>query len=137
MKVIVFGSKATVQKLIASLAGREIELVSLCEVLEAITLLKQEKFDLVVVDGLAREAETTCRCIKEFGGVPIVLMIGREQPNWKEMQSLGIDGYIPHGASGAELSARLGAIVRRCSPARQVEKIGAWESSFPNTTKLR
>lgn len=123
MRIIAIGTKFMTKRLIFALAGSEVELVGPSEVLEVITLLKQDKFDLVVVDSLAKGAETTCRRIRELGSVPIVLMIGQRQPNWKEMQSLDIDGYIPQGVNGAELVARLRAVLRRFRPAEQVEKI--------------
>ncbi len=122
MRIIAIGTKFMTKRLIFALAGSEVELVSPSEVLEVITLLKQDKFDLVVVDSLVKGAETTCRRISELGSVPIVLMIGQRQPNWKEMQSLDIDGYIPQGVNGVELAARLRAVLRRFHPAEQVEK---------------
>lgn len=131
MRIIAIGTKFMTRRLILALAGSEFELLSPSEVLEAITLMKQDKFDLVVVDSLAKGAETTCRRIRELGSVPIVLMIGQEQPNWKEMQSLDIDGYIPQGVKGAELVARLKAVLRRFWPAEQVQKMN------PMPTQLR
>ena len=123
MRIIAIGTKFMTKRLILALAGSEFELLSPSEVFEVITLLKQDKFDLVVVDSLAKGAETTCRRIRELGSVPIVLMIGQRQPNWKGMQSLDIDGYIPQGVNGAELVARLRAVLRRFWLAEQVEKI--------------
>jgi len=123
MRIIAIGSKFMTRRLILALAGSEFELLSPSEVLEAITLLKQDKFNLVVVDSLAKGAETTCRRIRELGSVPIVLMIGQEQPNWKEMQSLDIDGYIPQGVNRVELVARLKAVLRRFWPAEQIQKM--------------
>ena len=115
MRVIVFGSELTVQRLTTSLAGKGVELVSLCETVEAITLLKQERFDLALVDSLVEEAETICRGIKGLGCIPVALIVNKKRADWGRLQSLGIDGYIPHEANGAELAARLQAIARRYS----------------------
>ena len=114
MRVIVLGNKITVQRLTASLVGRDNEMVNLSEVYEVITLMTQENFDLVVVDGSGKKIGMICRHVREFDGVPIVLMVGQKQPNWEELQSLGIDGCIPQTANGAELAARLQAVIRRC-----------------------
>lgn len=114
MRVIVFSSKITVRRLTASLAGKGVELVNLSEMGEAITLLKQERFDLVVVDSLVEEADTVCRCIVELGCVPVVLMVDKKRADWGKLQSLGIHGYLLQGANGTELAARLHAIARRC-----------------------
>ena len=122
MRIIAIGTKLMTKRLILALAGSEFELLIASETLEAIVLLKQDKFDLVVVDSLARGIETTCRRIRELGRVPIVLMIGQRQVNWKEIESLDIDGYIPQGVNGAELVARLSALTRRMEPARQVRE---------------
>ena len=122
MRIIAIGTKLMTKRLILALAGSEFELLIASETLEAIVLLKQDKFDLVVVDSLARGIETTCRRIRELGRVPIVLMIGQRQVNWKEIESLDIDGYIPQGVNGAELVARLRALTRRMEPARQVRE---------------
>ena len=120
MRAIVLGNKTTVHKLIAALAGRDNEVVSLSGVYEVITLMKREKFDLVVVDGSGEKTATLCHHVREFEGVPVALMIGQKQPDWKELHSLGVDGYIPQKANGAELAARLQAVVRRCSSGRDV-----------------
>ena len=113
MRIIAFGSKPITKRLISALAGSDFELVNPSEMFEVVTLLKQDNFDLVVVDGLAREVEVTCRRIREVGSVPIVLMIEEGQPDWKEMRPLAVDGYIPDGVNGVELAARLRAVLRR------------------------
>ena len=122
MRIIAIGTKFITRRLISALAGSDFELVCPPEVLEVVTLLKQDKFDLVVVDSLIKGVETTCRRIREAGSVPMVLMINQKQPDWEEMQSLDMDG-IPHGARGTELVARLRAALRRLYPTEQVEKM--------------
>ena len=121
MRIIATGTKFITRSLLLALVGSEFELVCPSDVLEVTTLLKQDKFDLVVVDSSARGVETTCRRIREVGNVPIVLMIGQEQPDWKGMQSLDINGYIPQRASGTELVARLRAVLRRFWPANELK----------------
>jgi len=121
MRIIATGTKFITRSLIPALVGSEFELVCPPDLVEVITLLKQGKFDLVVVDSLAKGVETTCRRIREVGNVPIVLMIGQERPDWKEMQSLDINGYIPQGVNGAELVARIRAVLRRFWPANELK----------------
>ena len=120
MRIMAMGTKLITRRLILTLAGTEFELVCPSDVLEVVTLLKQDKFDLVVVDSLAKGVETTCRRIRDIGNVPIVLMIGQEQPDWKGMESLDINGYISQRASGTELVARLRAVLRRFWPANEL-----------------
>ena len=121
MRIIATGTKFITRSLILALVGSEFELVCPPDLVEVITLLKQGKFDLVVVDSLAKGVETTCHRIREIGSVPIVLMVGQEQPDWKKMQSLDINGYIPRGVNGAELVARLRAVLRRFRPANELK----------------
>ncbi len=123
MRIMAIGTKFITRRLILDLVGSDFELVCPSDLLEVTTLLKQDKFDLVVVGSLAKGVETTCHRIREVGSVPIVLMIGQERPDWKEMQSLDMDGHIPHGVRGAELVARLRAVSRRFCPTEQVEKM--------------
>ena len=121
MRIIATGTKFITRRLILALVGSEFELVCPSDLVEVITLLKQGKFDLVVVDSLAKGVETTCRRIREVGSVPIVLMINQKQPDWKEMQSLDINGYIPRGVNGVELVARLRAVSRRFQSADELK----------------
>ena len=77
--------------------------------------IKQERFDVAVVDGLMKETEAVCCRIRELGDVPVLLMVSQKQADWGKLQSLDPDGYIPDGTVQAELGARLRAVVRRCS----------------------
>ena len=113
MKVLVFGSKSVVRKITESLKEIGIELVSLSEMTEVITLLKQKIFALVLVDSLTEEVEKTCQHIRELGTVPLVLIVNSRKADWKRLQPLAVDGYLPAEAGRNELSARLRAMHRR------------------------
>ena len=122
MRVIAFGNKMMIRRLTTSLARGGIEVVSLSEVSEAVALLKQERFDLVIVDGLMEEAGLVCHCISELRYIPVVLMIREAQADWRKLQSLDADGFIPDWAGQAELAARLRSIARRWLLGRGIEK---------------
>jgi len=122
IRVIVFGNKETVEKLTASLDGKGFDLVCRTEVPEVVALLEQKKFDLVVVDASVEKAELACRAVSKLGHIPVALIIKKRQANWKELKSLDVDGYLLDGVGGAELAARLQAVVRRRSSAKQIEK---------------
>ena len=123
MRIMVFGRRRTIQRLIAFLAGEEIEMVGIPDGLDEMMVLQEEYgFDLALVDSLAEEAEATCHRINKFGSIPLVLIVSQRQADWERLQSLGTDGYLPEEARGAELAARLRAILRRLCPAGQVEK---------------
>jgi DNA-binding response OmpR family regulator len=115
MKMMLIGSEEVTQKLSRSLAKEGIEARSTSDRPQAMALLKQERFDLAAVDGLADEAEVTCRYISERGGIPVVLLMTHGGPDWESLESLDIDGFIPDGVGDAELAARLRAVLRRRS----------------------
>lgn len=107
-----------IQKLTASLDEKRFDLVSPAEVPEVIALLEQKRFDLVVVDASMETAEVVCRSVNQLGCAPVVLILKKKQANWKELESLNVDGYLLDGVGGAELAARLETMVRRRSSAK-------------------
>ncbi|MDD4876832.1 MAG: hypothetical protein PHQ86_06880 [Dehalococcoidales bacterium] len=113
MKIIYSGTKIMARRLMFALTGNDYELVCTNEVGEIEQLQKQNEFDLIVLDSSAKQSHMTCRYIREINSVPIVIMIGKRQADWSEMQLMDVDGYIPEGVDGAELAARLRAIIRR------------------------
>ena len=113
MRIMAMGSRSVTERLISALAGSDFEMVCPFELFEAVALLKRGQFDLVVVDSSAEEAETTCHRVSETGNTPVVLMIFQKQQDWRKMQSLDVDGYIPQEVNGTELVARLKAVSRR------------------------
>ena len=123
MRVMVFGRRRTIQRLIAFLAGEGIEMVGIPDGLDEMMVLQEEyRFDLALVDSLAEESEAACHRINKFWSIPLVLIVSQRQPDWERLQSLGADGYLPEEAKDAELAARLRAILRRLWLPGQVEK---------------
>ncbi len=115
MRILAFGNEIMTRRLTASLTGDGIEVVGLSEMRDAVALLKQERFDLAVVDSLIGEAGAFCHCVSELGCVPVAVMIREAQGDWRKLRSLDADGFIPDWVGRAELAARLRAIVRRWS----------------------
>jgi len=113
MKVLVVGSEITIKMITRCLSNEGIKLVSSLEVLEDNSRLTREGFDIAVVDGLLKQAETACRSIRELYNIPVVLLVDRRSVDWKRLQSLAIDGYIPQETKGKELAARLRSVARR------------------------
>jgi len=105
-----------------ALVGSEFELIVTRELSQAITPLEQEEFDLIVIDSLANGVKAACQYIRTFGDVPIVLMMSQREPDWEEIQSADLDGYIQRWVNGAELIACLRAMVRRFWPAQQFDR---------------
>ncbi len=113
IKVMVFGDKMMIRRLTLSLVEEGMEVLTSSGGPKAMALLKQKGIDLAVVDSLMEEAEAVCRRIREIPGIPVVLMVSRNQADWKKFLTLDSDGYIFDGAGHLELAARLRAVLRR------------------------
>ena len=139
MRVIAFGNKMMVRRLTTPLAREGIEVVGFSKVPEAVALLRQERFDLAMVDSQIEEAGLVCHCISKLGCIPVVLVIRRTQADWRKLQSLDADGFIPDWAGQTELAARLRSVVRHWLSARGVgeDKPAAFQNYAQNITQSR
>ena len=113
MKVMAIGDQRMIAELTATLAGSGIEMVTFTETAAAMGALRQEKFDVVVVDSLLAIAAAVCHDVGERGNVPVVVMVRGTKVDWAALRSLNADGYILPGTGRSELMARLRAILRR------------------------
>lgn len=124
MNAIVFGREKTIQRLTVFLAEEGVGVVGTSDDLEtSMALQKQAGFDLAIVDSQTQNAETVCNYINELGTIPLVLIVGERQIDWKKVQSLGASSYLPERSGEKELVARLRVILRRCLLDRGIEKI--------------
>lgn len=116
MRALIVGDEKMVAELTDLLREcDEMELVSFNQVGEAVAVLRQEKFDVSIVDSLTRDVEMLCRQINALRNILLVVML-RGGVDWKRLQSLNADGFIPPGAGRSELAARLKAVLRRRAP---------------------
>lgn len=130
IRATTFGSEPAVQKLTESLKGIGIELVSLTKVLEVITLLKQQTFDLALVDSLAEHVEAVCHYIREFESIPLVVIVNEKTADWRRLQSLDAHGFLPEEATKDELAARLKVVWRRFLLSDKLRKAGLRPSAL-------
>lgn len=118
MRVVVYGRENTLQKITVVLAEEGVEVAGISDRLsEMLGWHTNQHFDLAIVDGQARRTGATCRSIREYWNIPVVLMIDQKRANWKELQIMDADGYLQAEAEGTELAARLRAVIRRFWPA--------------------
>jgi len=115
LKVFLFGSSKAEQKLKTSLDSKGFHLTRLTDPAEAVCRLKQEKCDVFVVDSAVEDAPVVCHTTSNLNHIPLMLYVSRRQTNWERLTSLNVDGYLPCSVGGAELAARLQAVVRRHS----------------------
>jgi len=124
MRVVVYGRDSTIQKLITILDDEGIEVAGVSDGLHEIMGWKTDNdFDFAIVDSQARDTGETCKRIRKYWNIPVVMMINQKKANWKELSNLEVDGYLPETAEGIELSARLRAVIRKYSLPGGFEKI--------------
>jgi DNA-binding response OmpR family regulator len=93
--------------------------------LDAEAALKQldaEKVDLVILDIMLPEVDgyEICRRIREFSGVPIIMLTARGEDEDKvKGLRLGADDYLTKPFNLSELLARVEAVLRRAQPAEE------------------
>ncbi len=113
MKVMVLGRDSMARRLVTSLSGCGMDVVSATDPAGAVPLLAGDQFDLVVVDDHMLEAFAACRDGSESWNTPVVLSMANTGTNWGLAMSLGVDGHIHDGMGHAEVCARLNSVVRR------------------------
>lgn len=123
MKVMVFASESIKQKLSDFLAGEGIAVESASDGSEAVKVMGGKRFDLALVDSLVDGAGVACSCISRFFKIPVVLLVRESDAGWKRLHSLEPCGYVFEGVGGAEMAARLRALM---SP--QMEQTGNYLS---------
>jgi len=119
MRVIVFAGEAIGQKVADSLVKEGISVASAADGIAAVNMLRQEKFDVALVDSLADGVGVACCCISKLFKIPVMLLVSESDVDWKRLQLLEPHGYIYEGTGGAEMAARLWAVMRR-----QMEQVG-------------
>lgn len=82
----------------------------------AVTALKQDAFDLVLLDVMmpGPDGFETLEAIRKFSQVPVIMLTARNEEYDKlNGFQLGVDDYVAKPFSPKELMARIGAVLRR------------------------
>jgi len=88
---------------------------------EAVKLVKESRFDIVVMDLMMPEMDglEACRQIREFSGVPVIMLTARSEDTDKLIGfEYGADDYLTKPFNIMELRARIRAILRRSAAAQ-------------------
>ena len=122
-RIAVIARKRALEKVASSLgAGYDFWAVSDFE--RAARELRQNEFDLVLVECYDEGSLDNCRRIAELCRVPVMAMVHGKEVNWQEMFDLGVAGYLPENASAFEKGARIKAVMRR----QEISRAAAVES---------
>ncbi len=122
MKAIIYGRERTIKKLTGLLEDEGIEVkVKRDGIYKTMDWQEDGEFDLAIVDGHIETAGLACRNIRESGNTPIALLVDPRRANWKQLEPLDADCYLPETKENGEMAARLRAILRRYSHGRPAE----------------
>ncbi|MFA1822189.1 response regulator transcription factor [Virgibacillus oceani] len=100
---------------------------------EALSFIKKEEFDIVLLDIMMPEMDgwELCQEIRQISDVPIIMVTAREQQeDIVKGLKLGADDYITKPFNEGELLARMEALLRRRNPTSSIEIDGLlWDQS--------
>ena len=108
-------------------ARYELALESETHPLQAIEKLRQESYDLVVLDVMLPQIDgfETCRRIRQFSEIPIVMLTARGEVMDRVVGlELGADDYLPKPFEPRELVARIQNIFKRSRSSQSIFLFG-------------
>ncbi|KYG68338.1 DNA-binding response regulator [Bdellovibrio bacteriovorus] len=94
----------------------ELETVQFTLPSEALSALKREKFDAIILDVMLPEMDgfEVCKKIRGFSDLPILMLTARGETSDKVLGlELGVDDYLPKPFEARELVARMKSLIRR------------------------
>lgn len=107
---------------------------------QAISLIEQREFRLVLLDVMMPEMDgwETCRKIREFSRVPIIMVTARNQtPDIIQGLKQGADDYVTKPFHEEELLARIEALMRRMHSDLKLEFKGLLWDEFKHLASFQ
>ena len=127
MKILVVDDEALLVKGIRfNLQNEGYEVITGSDGLDAVTAVREQEPDLVVLDVMMPNMDgmTACGKIREFSDVPIILLTAKTDDMDKLMGfEHGADDYLTKPFNILELKARIRALLRRAAP-KQKSAVG-------------
>ena len=116
-KILVVDDEEGIRRLISKYAVFEgHEITEAADGMEAIRILRNEKFDIAVIDIMMPELDgfSTCREIRKFSDMPIIILSARgEEYDKINGFEVGVDDYVVKPFSPKELMLRIDAVMKR------------------------
>jgi DNA-binding response OmpR family regulator len=116
-KILVIGNPMMVRRLSSKIDREQFSMIGYDNPDEAVSLLQNEQFDLVIVDNLVRNADLVCFRTSAMGDIPVTLLLQCKPVDWRNLETLKVDGFLLDSGTNAEFNARLRAYIRRKSMA--------------------
>ena len=125
--ILVVDDEAKIRAIIRKYAEYEgFSVTEAADGMEAVSLCKTERFDLIVMDIMMPELDgfSACREIRRFSETPIIMLSARgEEYDKINGFAFGIDDYVVKPFSPKELMLRIAAVLKRAGSAqRKAEK---------------
>lgn len=118
-KILIVDDEINIRRVVREYAEFEgYEIVEASNGMEALELVKNNDFDLIVMDVMMPKLDgfSTCKEIKKYKSIPIIMLSARGEEYDKLFGfELGIDDYVVKPFSPKELMARIKAVIKRNS----------------------
>lgn len=125
-KILVVDDEFRIRQIIrkyAEFEGYEVEEAT--DGMQAISICRQKKFDLIIMDVMMPELDgfSACREIRKFCDTPIIMLSARgEEYDKIHGFELGSDDYVVKPFSPKELMMRVGAVIKRSGKGDEPQK---------------
>ncbi len=118
MLILIVDDEQQIRKLLQTgLAGYGYQVITAANGAEALTAVAQRQPNLVILDinlGSPPDGLDTCRRLREWSQVPIIMLSVRDDEHTKvQALDVGADDYLTKPFSMEELRARMQAVLRR------------------------
>jgi CheY-like chemotaxis protein len=112
IKTLVLGDGSFIQSVSNSLIAMGAEVVSFYELPEAVTVLKQDHYNLAVVDGTLDDIVNVCFRLIWICRLRVAVAVAAQdvQSTYKKLEHLGIDTFITDQYEQSEFNAKITAI---------------------------
>jgi DNA-binding response OmpR family regulator len=113
IKILAVGCQTMLSRLAARIDDKQISVRTCSSGGEVPGILRQERFDIIIIDDLFNDIAAVCQDSGDPGRAPVAVMCRKYDTDWKKYKTLEIDGFFPDEAGASELMARIMAFSRR------------------------
>jgi DNA-binding response OmpR family regulator len=115
LKALVLGHEETTQMICNLLVARGIEVTRLYEVPETINILKQENFNLAVVDSSINDIESVCFRLIWVCRIRVAVTAKESDIDWNTLKSVGVEDFVSVNSDENQLVQYLEEIAHKGS----------------------